>query len=619
MTIALGRSAAASAPAASFDNAPGLEAQPRPTASTSGPFSGLSRAAQSLLARGDSSGGQRHTVTVTANASAASFEYAPNLEAQQRVPTASTSGLFGGLSRAAQSLWARDDSSVGLSHGRVLSENVAAVTTPALQMESSGERELRADGIRKLLQQYFASDNRARDNQDAFSYLIEDRTRKLLERGESAETIEAVFSKARKMDWVAVFARGFVSAMVFAASGRLLDAEPVIGETIVAGLDSLPVLRDAPPSFKRGFASGVVQGEADHLWDHALAPAMLDILWLGAESKKLVHPMPEAKAAAQPSTMRSLAEHALGIQTFRGRDLLRTVMTAAGAAIGSDSWLYAGGALVAGAGYAGALHAFDEKYHRVGPEYLLGRTDWEQLYAQLKRATWSGAVANGVGRMAKTAANIPNTAASALNVATSAKGLTKSVVALGCGNGLSELAGGIVSAAMQNSTVTVAAASANATKLVVSVGVSALWTTASQVTDDCVHAARELGERIGDYTQAQVSAGVERALTASPTGTFANAYAATGRAVGTLAERIVSPFRRATAEHAPNYQTGSLLSDAQRPATGASVAARSAMEMQRGGSTNTSDYPAELLDSYFLVGDGDSDLGLEPHSDGAPR
>lgn len=75
------------------------------------------------------------------------------------------------------------------------------------------------------------------------------------------------------------------------------------------------------------------------------------------------------------------------------------------------------------------------KDHRVGPEYLLGRTDWREQYLALKEATWKGATANGTGRPAKAGVNLVVATLSAPHTMTSAPGLTTIAGALTTGLG----------------------------------------------------------------------------------------------------------------------------------------------------------------------------------------
>ncbi|MBR7964505.1 hypothetical protein KDW41_29290 [Burkholderia vietnamiensis] len=380
-------------------------------------------------------------------------------------------------------------------------------------------REARKRGIQELLEGYFAPHITTGEatNREDFDRLISGRVSQLLDMGESKESIEMTFSKAAKLDIAAEAGRGFVGSLPFGVMSRILDTHPALSDTLVAGLDVLPGIKDTPDVFKGGVAAGLASGVADHIGSQALGPAMENNQWLSSSSDVLEEPMKNAKEAAQASMTRTVVENAVAIQTFSARNVLRGVvgptMTAAhraAAAVQTDSWLAAVGSPLAGAGFSLINRHFAAQGHRIGPAYLLGRIDWKEQYIALKAATWKGAVANGAGRVAKAGINLVNATVSAPRSLLTATSLTTNVGALGAGLGAVAMAttsAGELAKKMGVNEAGVTAAE-HAGRTLSSVGVFPSWTTAAIVTDPVVSVVRGAANAVGDLVQKGVSKGV---------------------------------------------------------------------------------------------------------------
>ncbi|MCI3208741.1 MULTISPECIES: hypothetical protein [Pandoraea] len=354
-------------------------------------------------------------------------------------------------------------------------------------------------------------------NRAALAAQIDDRVAGLMEMGETGESVAATFSKARWHDIGSEGARGFVGSVPFGVASRLLDTLPGIGDTVVAGMNALPGLRHAPDTFKAGAAAGMVSGAIDHVGSQALGPAMTDTQWLAAPHAALEGAMPEAKARAEAGMLRAVGQSAASIQTFTARNVVRGVvgptMTALGhaaAAAETDSWLAAIGSPLAGAGFNVGNRHFAERDHRVGPEYLLGRTDWKTQYQALKAATWTGAAANGAGRVAKALVNTVEATLSAPQTLLSSTSLAMNVGALGAGLGAVTMATTGAGELARHAGAGEAGVSAarHAARTVTSAGVFASWTTAAIVTQPAVDAARGASAAIGNLVHKGVSTAV---------------------------------------------------------------------------------------------------------------
>lgn len=122
--------------------------------------------------------------------------------------------------------------------------------------------------------------------------------------------------------------------------------------------------------------------------------------------------------------------------------------------------------------------------HRIGPEYLLGRTDWKDQYLALKNATWKGQLANGVGRVAKAGVNLGDATTSAPATLMSATGLTTVVGALAGGPGaVSEATARLGALATRGGERSGGVAAEHTGRTLSSVAVLPMWTTAANVTN----------------------------------------------------------------------------------------------------------------------------------------
>lgn len=414
----------------------------------------------------------------------------------------------------------------------------ASLQETAPPREAPEARALRQEGVHAAVSGYFMRHvtDGENTNRAALTALVESRMQGLMEMGETQESIETTFANGRRHDIGAEGARGFCGSVPFGLASRLLDTTPAIGDTVVSGLNALPVVKHAPDAFKGGVAGGLVSGGADHIGSQALAPAMKDIQWLSSSAEDLEAPMAEAKARADAGMLRAVEQNATAIQTFTVRNVIRGIVgpaiTAAGrvaAATQTDSLLAAIGSPLSGAGFNLLNRHFAEQDHRIGPEYLLGRADWQQQYRALKGATWKGAVANGAGRVAKAVINTVDATLSAPNTILSAPGIVTNAVVLGGGLGAASLATAAAGALAKKHGAGEAGvvAAEHAARTVSSAGVFATWTTAAIVTQPVVDGMRDLSNAAGDLAKKGVSTVVYKSAAAiGSTAEQGNNYAA---------------------------------------------------------------------------------------------
>ena len=247
--------------------------------------------------------------------------------------------------------------------------------------------------LHKLFEPHITEQNR-----EAFTQLIDQRAIRLNELGETPESVEATLAKGQQLDRVSPVVVGAVRSVPFGAASRLLDTVPAL-----TAFASGPVMI--------GFAAGTIAGVANTVGVGVLKRATSDTQWLTAKPEELEPVMADAAKARELSPLRSTLEASANLQTFTLRNALRTGVAALtmtnvpdkkeaespaetadrtakekhNATIkNTDSWISASGSVAAGGASALIQQGINEHYHRTGPEYLLGRQDWEAQYTALK-------------------------------------------------------------------------------------------------------------------------------------------------------------------------------------------------------------------------------------------
>jgi hypothetical protein len=354
--------------------------------------------------------------------------------------------------------------------------------------------------LSELIAKYFEHHRTDTNNAD-LDAIIADRSQTLHEMGETAASVHTVFERANRMDILSNAAAGLLGSVPFGAATLALDAAPAL-----TGFAKTP--------FQSGTASGVISHIFDAAGGKLLEEAVSNTQWLDGSTGKLTPVMADAKKTTEPSTVRSHTEHAAAIQTFTGRNILRTAVNTALTAQGKekaagdvDVWIAGAGSPVAGAAYKVVMHQLSKSNHRVGPEFLLGQEDWVAKFNEVKSATWTGAIANGAGRLARipfaAATNAAKAAQSLFEPSNLAKG-----AALGVGFGAVEVA--VTAAAKHATEHHVSKAGTAATKQIVqtaaSAGVFPVWTSASLATDALAAKAGAAVEAVGMHAASAVSA-----------------------------------------------------------------------------------------------------------------
>ena len=347
------------------------------------------------------------------------------------------------------------------------------------------------DAISLLLQEIFAP-HINEGNHEAFALLINERANRLDEKGKTPETIHQILSKGTNMDRVAQVIVGYVRSVPFGIASRLLDAKQVLTAA-------------AKNPAQGGAIAGVFSGAADTVGAKILEKSTGNTQWMKADAEQLEPVMAEAKGATG-NLMKQALEISASFQTYTGRNILRNavvpaVAKKAGAAAATevDSWIAAAGGPVAGAAAYAAMNVFNEKNHRVGPEYLLGRPDWEEHFDRLENTTWTDAGVNGLKRAARLPVDIAtDTLSGARELLTAKRILTNGVLAGGfAGVSAAKAVAGIAAkkAGMDPAGVS---AIQETVGTITSAPVFAAWTMTDVLADTAIDKAGEAANRIGN-------------------------------------------------------------------------------------------------------------------------
>lgn len=345
-----------------------------------------------------------------------------------------------------------------------------------------------------------------------FQMLIEQRATRLNDLGETPQSIEAVLAKGQKLDRVAQAAVGTVRSVPFGIASRMLDTVP-----------ALTSFARTPAQI--GYTAGLFSGAVDSYGGGGgvLKKATSDTQWLAAKPDDLEPVMARAAKDKQPGLGRVAVEVGAAFQTYSLRNVLRIGAAALSThtlgnkgAAEVDSWLAATGSPVAGAAAYAALQHLNEKNHRVGPEYLLGRRDWEAQYMALKDTNpWTAPLANAGKRLAKVPLDMATDSLEAIRTLGNATDLIKSAGVLGGGfAGILAAKSAATEAATRHGLPEPAvAAIGQAVNTLASAPVFATWTTADVMTgaalDKAVETLQEqvpgLAGRTAGYVQLQAT------------------------------------------------------------------------------------------------------------------
>ncbi|RWR02319.1 hypothetical protein ED28_08030 [[Pantoea] beijingensis] len=264
------------------------------------------------------------------------------------------------------------------------------------------------------------------DNYAEMRTLIESRTRELHKMGETPASIEAVLAKGQQLDRLGQVARGTVRAIPFAVASVSYDKIPLLSSFAHSA---------AEVGLHAGLQAGIVDSIGSSLLDRATATRP----WLSAKDDEL-HPLiRDAVKELKPSLLTTMVETGVASQAYSVRNLVRLATAAtvthfagAKAAGETDTWLSAAGGLASGGAMNAILHAVDENKGRTGPEYLLGREDWQQQFTALKNThVVSDTLKNAAHRVARLPLDIATDSLRAANSVLSAPSIGKTAVLAG--------------------------------------------------------------------------------------------------------------------------------------------------------------------------------------------
>ncbi|CAH0441665.1 hypothetical protein [Ralstonia pseudosolanacearum] len=279
-----------------------------------------------------------------------------------------------------------------------------------------------AEQLRDIFRPRF---NGANDAQ--FEVLIQSRAERLNEMRETPASLAETLSKAVHQDRLAQATVGFLRSVPFGVASRVFDVK-----------QALTAFARTPAQI--GAVVGAGSGMADAFGGSLLTKATANTQWLATSVEHLEPVMAQSHRAMQPSLGRLGVEVSAAIQAYSARNVVRTGVAplatyALGAATAAnvDSWIAAVGGPVAGAAAYLAMQHMNETQHRTGAEYLLGRTDWEAQFRQLKQSTWTDPLKGAAKRAAKLPVDLLTETLAATRSLFTAANIIKNAGALGGG------------------------------------------------------------------------------------------------------------------------------------------------------------------------------------------
>jgi hypothetical protein len=218
--------------------------------------------------------------------------------------------------------------------------------------------------------------------------LVRTRSERLAAKGKTAADVIDVLAKGKQADDYSTMLVGGIRSLPFTAAGALLTALPEI--TTLNGKDSRVntqnVLSAALFVATNSIAGGVLKRSTS------------DTQWLSAEGKQLEDAVAAHAESHKASNFKKGVASAVTVQTFTGKNIGASLMSAAGkgaaSSLGNEGYakvagtvkgaISSGGSAAAGAMMSLLQLIWDRKNERAGPEYLMGSRDWEQQFDKLE-------------------------------------------------------------------------------------------------------------------------------------------------------------------------------------------------------------------------------------------
>ncbi|SDH57788.1 hypothetical protein SAMN05216588_105284 [Pseudomonas flavescens] len=229
--------------------------------------------------------------------------------------------------------------------------------------------------------------------QEDFNRLVQTRAARLDEKGESARDVENTFAKGEKLNTGAKAVTGFLKSIPFGAAGATLQARPDL--LMPGGHPISPVAQNV--------LTAALYVAYNSVGITPFARSTQNTLFMSAQDKDLDDAMKAHARSKDPTPLRKGLESAATVQSFTAKsgivsaeryavDKIANAFTAPEQAkriadhVKSASSSF--GSLLAGAAMSLLQQAFDKSHQRIGPEFMMGRTDWETEYDELKAHSW---------------------------------------------------------------------------------------------------------------------------------------------------------------------------------------------------------------------------------------
>jgi len=269
--------------------------------------------------------------------------------------------------------------------GLELQHLLTQASTAVERATSPNQREIAA-----ILEPIFA---RCALPQEDFNRLVQTRAARLDEKGESARDVANTFAKGETLNTGAKAVTGFLKSIPFGAAGATLQARP---DLLMPGGHQISTVA-------QNVLTAALYVTYNSVGITPFARSTQNTLFMAAQDRDLDDAMKTHARSKDPSALRKGLESAATVQSFTakagivsveryGVDKVANALTSPENAkriadhVKSASSSF--GSMLAGAAMSLLQQTFDKSHQRIGPEFMMGRHDWEQQYDELKAHDW---------------------------------------------------------------------------------------------------------------------------------------------------------------------------------------------------------------------------------------
>jgi|GEM_PF-1664047 len=273
--------------------------------------------------------------------------------------------------------------------------------------------------------------------------LVQTRAARLHQKGETAQDVKDTFAKGETLNTGAKAVTGFLKSVPFGLAGATLQARP---DVLMPGGHPISTVA-------QNVLTAAVYVTYNSIGITPFARSTQDTLFMSARDRDLDDAMKAYARSKDPSALRKGMEGAATVQTFtvkntfasvlrygvdKGKNTVTSPENAKRIADTAKGVVSSLGSPVAGAAMGLLQQVFDKSHQRIGPEFMMGRHDWEQQYDELKAYGLKDAALNVGSRALHVPLDIAQDLSKHIQAMFSPQGLVSDILILGGGIALTE-------------------------------------------------------------------------------------------------------------------------------------------------------------------------------------